>query len=132
MIGAFLNLSRPLAMQALSNPRILGSLLVGAVGSQQANEITNQLKLGNISLDNVYDTIINFAASPAVSALKEKEDQDQLTPQDEEDKKPKAPEPDPTDLLNLLKDDNNEPVIIQKMVAQICPREIYLEMLNSP
>ena len=95
-------------MQALSNPRILGSLLVGAVGSQQANEITNQLKLGNISLDNVYDTIVNFAASPAVSALKEKEDQNQLTPQDEEDKKPKAPEPDPTDLLNLLKDDSNE------------------------
>jgi len=58
-------------MQALSNPRILGSLLVGAVGSQQANEITNQLKLGNISLDNVYDTIIKFAASPAVSALKD-------------------------------------------------------------
>jgi len=43
-----------------------------------------------------------------VSALKEKEDQNQLTPQDEEDKKPKAPEPDPTDLLNLLKDDSNE------------------------
>jgi hypothetical protein len=80
MIGAFLNLSRPLAMQALSNPRILGSLLVGAVGSQQANEITNQLKLGNISLDNVYDTIINFAASPAVSALKDEEEPTQLTP----------------------------------------------------
>jgi hypothetical protein len=44
---------------------------VGAVGSQQANEIQNQLKLGNISLDNVYDTIINFAASPAVSALRD-------------------------------------------------------------
>lgn len=71
MLGAFLSLSRPLAMQALSNPTILGSLLVGAVGSQQASEIQNQLKLGNISLDNVYDTIINFAASPAVSALRD-------------------------------------------------------------
>jgi hypothetical protein len=79
MIGAFLNLSRPLAMQALSNPRILGSLLVGAVGSQQANEITNQLKLGNISLDNVYDTIINFASSPAVSII----DEMQTTPSGE-------------------------------------------------
>ena len=108
MIGAFLNLSRPLAMQVLSNPRILGSLLVGAVGSQQANEITNQLSLGNISLDDVYDTLINFAASPAVSFLQDKEKENQLTPQEEDDKKPKAPEPDPTDLLNLLKDDNNE------------------------
>jgi uncharacterized protein YutD len=71
MLGAFLSLSRPLAMQALSNPTILGSLLVGAVGSQQASEIQNQLNLGNISLDNVYDTIINFAASPAVSALRD-------------------------------------------------------------
>jgi hypothetical protein len=43
MIGAFLNLSRPLAMQALSNPRILGSLLVGAVGSQQASQIQKDL-----------------------------------------------------------------------------------------
>ena len=84
MIGAFLNLSRPLAMQALSNPRILGSLLVGAVGSQQANEITNQLKLGNISLDNVYDTIINFAASPAVSALKDTPSGQVLAPDEAE------------------------------------------------
>jgi hypothetical protein len=44
---------------------------VGAVGSQQANKIQNELNLGNISLDNVYDTIINFAASPAVSALRD-------------------------------------------------------------
>jgi hypothetical protein len=71
MIGAFLNLSRPLAMQALSNPRILGSLLVGAVGSQQASQIQKDLALGNISLDDVANFITNFTASPAVSALKE-------------------------------------------------------------
>lgn len=58
-------------MKALQNPKILGSLLVGTFGSQQANEIQNQLKLGNISLDNIYDTLINFAASPAVSALRD-------------------------------------------------------------
>jgi hypothetical protein len=68
---SLLNVARPIAMKALQNPKILGSLLVGAVGSQQANEIQNQLKLGNISLDNIYDTLINFAASPAVSALRD-------------------------------------------------------------
>jgi hypothetical protein len=108
MIGAFLNLSRPLAMQALSNPRILGSLLVGAVGSQQASQIQKDLALGNISLDDVANFITNFMASPAVSYLQDKEKENQLTPQDEDDKKPKAPEPDPTDLLNLLKDDTND------------------------
>ena len=68
---SLLNVARPIAMKALQNPKILGSLLVGTFGSQQANEIQNQLKLGNISLDNIYDTLINFAASPAVSALKD-------------------------------------------------------------
>ena len=68
---SLLNVARPIAMKALQNPKILGSLLVGTFGSQQANEIQNQLKLGNISLDNIYDTIINFAASPAVSALRD-------------------------------------------------------------
>lgn len=58
-------------MKALQNPKILGSLLVGSVGAQQANEIQNQLSLGNISLDDVYDTLINFASSPAVSIINE-------------------------------------------------------------
>jgi hypothetical protein len=44
---------------------------VGTVGSQQANKIQNELNLGNITLDDVYDTLINFAASPAVSALRD-------------------------------------------------------------
>ena len=32
----------------------------------------------------------------------------------------------------IVKDDNNEPVLIQKMVAQVCPRLVHLEMLKSP
>ena len=68
---SLLNVARPLAMKALQNPKILGSLLVGSVGAQQANEIQNQLSLGNISLDDVYDTLINFASSPAVSIINE-------------------------------------------------------------
>ena len=91
-----------------ASPSVLGSLLVGAVGSQQASQIQKDLALGNISLDDVANFITNFMASPAVSYLQDKEKENQLTPQDEDDKKPKAPEPDPTDLLNLLKDDTNE------------------------
>jgi GNAT superfamily N-acetyltransferase len=68
---SLLNVARPIAMKALQNPKILGSLLVGSVGAQQANEIQNQLSLGNISLDDVYDTLINFASSPAVSIINE-------------------------------------------------------------
>ncbi len=71
MLGAFLNLGRPLAMQALKNPNVLGTLLVGAVGAQQADEIQNQLSTGNISLDDVYDTIVNFTASPVIGAINE-------------------------------------------------------------
>jgi hypothetical protein len=91
-----------------ASPSVLGSLLVGAVGPQQASQIQKDLALGNISLDDVANFITNFTASPAVSYLQDKEKENQLTPQDEEDKKPKAPEPDPTDLLNLLKDDTND------------------------
>ena len=91
-----------------ATPTVLGSLLVGAVGSQQANEIQKELALGNITLDDVYDAIVNFTASPAVSYLKEKEKSNQIIPNEEEDKKPNLPEPDPLDLLNLLKDDNND------------------------
>jgi len=71
MIAQLLSMGRPLAMKALSNPKILGSLLVGAVGSQQANEIQKSLSLGEISLDDIYDAIVNFTASPAVSALRD-------------------------------------------------------------
>jgi hypothetical protein len=76
---SLLNVARPIAMKALQNPKILGSLLVGSVGAQQANEIQNQLSLGNISLDDVYDTLINFASSPAVSII----DEMQTTPSGE-------------------------------------------------
>ena len=80
MISLLNYVARPIAMKALQNPKILGSLLVGSVGAQQANEIQNQLSLGNISLDDVYNTLINFASSPAVSALKDEEEPTQLTP----------------------------------------------------
>ena len=69
MLSAFLSLARPVAMKALSNPNVLGSLLVGTVGAQQANEIQKSLSLGEISLDDIYDSLVNFTASPAVSAL---------------------------------------------------------------
>jgi len=65
------NVARPIALKALQNPKILGSLLVGTLGSQQAGEIQNQLSLGNITLDDVYDTLINFASSPAASIISE-------------------------------------------------------------
>ena len=71
MLGAFLNLARPLAIKALQNPNVLGTLLVGSVGAQQADEIQNQLSTGNISLDDVYNTIVNFASSPVIGAINE-------------------------------------------------------------
>jgi len=108
MLQAFLNLGRPIAMKALSNPNILGSLLVGSVGAQQADKIQNDLSSGNMSLDDVYNSLVNFAASPAVSFLKDEEEPTQLTPTKEEDEKPNLPEPDPTDLLNLMKKDDEQ------------------------
>lgn len=91
-----------------ATPAVLGSLLVGTVGSEQASQIQKELALGNITLDDVANFITNFTASPAVSYLKEKEKTNQIIPNEEEDKKPNLPEPDPLDLLNLLKDDNND------------------------
>ena len=44
-----------------ASPAVLGSLLVGAVGSQQANQIQKDLALGNISLDDISNFIINNA-----------------------------------------------------------------------
>ena len=65
-----------------ASPSVLGSLLVGAVGSQQASQIQKDLALGNISLDDVANFITNFTTSPAVSYLQDKEKENQLTPQD--------------------------------------------------
>ena len=54
-----------------ASPAVLGSLLVATVGSQQANQIQQDLSLGKITLDDVYNLITNLAASPAVTALKD-------------------------------------------------------------
>lgn len=91
-----------------ASPTVLGSLLVGAVGSQQANQIQKELALGNITLDNVYDIIENLAASPSVTALKDLEKSNQVPPKKDEDKTPTPPEPDPLDLLNLINTDRKE------------------------
>ena len=32
----------------------------------------------------------------------------------------------------IVKDDNNDPVIIQKLVAKICPREVHNELIETP
>lgn len=98
-----------------ASPTVLGSLLVGAVGSQQANQIQKELALGNISLDDVYNLITNLAASPSVTALKDLEKSNQVPPKKDDDKTPTPPEPDPLDLLNLIntdrkKEDETKPV----------------------
>ena len=46
------------------NPSVIGPLLVGSVGAQQAKEIQKDYALGNISLDDIYNIISNLAASP--------------------------------------------------------------------
>lgn len=102
------NIARPIAMKALQNPAVLGSLLVGTVGSQQANQIQNELNLGNITLDDVYNFITNLAASPSVTALKDLEKSNQVPPKKDDDKTPTPPEPDPLDLLNLINTDRKE------------------------
>ena len=63
----------PLIQQLImrASPAVLGSLLVATVGSQQANQIQQDLSLGKITLDDVYNLITNLAASPAVTALKD-------------------------------------------------------------
>jgi len=63
----------PLIQQLImrASPAVLGSLLVSTVGSQQANQIQQDLSLGKITLDDVYNLITNLAASPAVTALKD-------------------------------------------------------------
>ena len=32
----------------------------------------------------------------------------------------------------VVKDEKDEPIIIQKLVARLCPREIHLELLKPP
>ena len=58
-------------IQYITNPAILGPLLVATVGAQQASQIQRNLALGNITLDNVYDIIENFAAPNALNFLKD-------------------------------------------------------------
>jgi len=91
-----------------ASPAVLGSLLVGAVGSQQANQIQKDLALGNITLDDVYNFITNLAASPSVTALKDLEKSNQVPPKKDDDKTPTPPEPDPLDLLNLINTDRKK------------------------
>ena len=102
-----------------ASPTVLGSLLVGAVGSQQANQIQRELALGNISLDDVYNLITNLAASPSVTALKDLEKSNQVPPKKDDDKTPTPPEPDPLDLLNLIntdrkKEDETKPITVRR------------------
>lgn len=75
------------------NPSVIGPLLVGSVGAQQAKEIQKDYALGNISLDDIYDIISNLAASPAVMALKEKDKSKVVKKKEDKDKKPEDPDP---------------------------------------
>ena len=96
-----------LLMGGRVNPAVLGPLLVGSVGAQQAKEIQKDLALGNISLDDVYNFITNLAASPAVTALKDKEKKVVKKEEKKEDKGKKFKEPDPikpSDLTPLAPD----------------------------
>jgi len=56
-------------IQYITNPAILGPLLVATVGAQQASQIQRGLALGDITLDDVYDIIENFAAPNAINFL---------------------------------------------------------------
>jgi hypothetical protein len=66
------------------NPSVIGPLLVGSVGAQQAKEIQKDYALGNISLDDIYNIISNLAASPggtfALKALKDKDKESNIIP----------------------------------------------------
>ena len=90
-------------IQYITNPTILGPLLVASVGAQQASQIQRDLALGNITLDNVYDIIENLAASPSVSFLKDKEKN--VVKKEDKGEKPKDPDPiKPSDLTPLAPD----------------------------
>ena len=94
-------------IQYITNPAILGPLLVASVGAQQASQIQRNLALGNISLDNVYDIIENFAAPNALNFLKDLDKSNNLPPK-KDDEDPKTPDNDPLDLLNLINTDRKE------------------------
>ena len=81
------------------NPSVIGPLLVGSVGAQQAKEIQKDYALGNISLDDIYNIISNLAASPggtfALSKFKEEKDKSKKEVKKKEDKGKKPEDPDP-------------------------------------
>ena len=94
-------------IQYITNPAILGPLLVATVGAQQASQIQRNLALGNITLDNVYDIIENFAAPNALNFLKDLDKSNNLPPK-KDDEDPKTPDNDPLDLLNLINTDRKK------------------------
>jgi hypothetical protein len=80
---------------------------VGIVGPQQADALLQQLSVGDISRENLLDIITNLAASPAVTALKDKEKKVVKKEEKKEDKGKKFKEPDPikpSDLTPLTPD----------------------------
>ena len=70
-----------------ATPAVLGPLLVGIVGPQQADVLLKQLSVGDISRENLLDIITNLAASPAVMALKEKDKSKEVKKKEDKDKK---------------------------------------------
>ena len=76
-----------------ATPAVLGPLLVGIVGPQQADVLLKQLSVGDISRENLLDIITNLAASPAVMALKEKDKSKEVKKKENKDKKPEDPDP---------------------------------------
>ena len=76
-----------------ATPAVLGPLLVGIVGPQQADVLLKQLSVGDISRENLLDIITNLAASPAVMALKEKDKSKEVKKKEDKDKKPEDPDP---------------------------------------
>ena len=90
-----------------ASPAVLGPLLVGIVGPQQADALLQQLSVGDISRENLLDIITNLAASPAVTALKDTEKKVVKKEEKKENKGKKFKEPDPikpSDLTPLAPD----------------------------
>ena len=89
-----------------ASPAILGPLLVGIVGQQQADALLQQLSVGDISRENLLDIITNLAASPAVTALKKKEEsKKEVKKKENKGKKSEDPDPiKPSDLTPLAPD----------------------------
>ena len=78
---------------------VLGPLLVGLVGQQQADALLQQLSIGDISRENLLDIVTNLAASPggtfALSKFKEEKDKSKKEVKKKEDKGKKPEDPDP-------------------------------------